>query len=325
MKLLAVGEADVLDVERLMAQREMSVNRQLGAALFFSAMAFATCLVCSLTRVFLTGRMLGVVAFLPGVLLQLSGTFVSRRFDGGERPRPWVKYYLCTALALAIYILSLIQLVWAVPLIIGGLAFVYSYMNLRMVVIYNTLTLAFLVLGAGMNALWGMPNPDMLPYPTDVQGVQDGYITLWAMAHREAWSQWEYFLRILRFHTLPMVFLILIVAGCGYTMVRHAQRKLVETLRRVRRVREVEACLLLMAGGMQSEELIRAVLNSEGAEDCRATPLTQEFVDSIPAQEIPALMREFRERNLSNADFAELSAHNPEAALKLILATDSHT
>ena len=77
-------------------------------------------------------------------------------------------------LALAIFSLSLIQLVWSVPLIIGGITFVYSYMNMRMVVLYTSVTLMFLALGAGMNALWGMPNPDMVPYPESVQGIQTG-------------------------------------------------------------------------------------------------------------------------------------------------------
>ena len=319
MKRLAACKADEDDLAQLQAQREENINRLLGMTLLYASIAFAICLVCSLTGVFLTGRALGVAAFLPGIVLMLSGTFVAWRFDNGDQPRPWVKYYMCSVLALSIYVLSLIQLVWSVPLIIGGIAFVYSYMNTRMVVVYTSVTLSFLLLGAGMNALWGMPNPDMLPFPSTVEGIRDGYVTLWAMAHREAWSQWEYFLRILRFHTLPMVFLLAIVAGTGFAMVGHGKMRLIEALARMRRIREVEACLLLMAGGNQSRELIQAVLGDVDAQEGQVPPLSQDFVDSIPAASIPGLMRAFRRKSLSDASFADLAARDPEAALRSIL------
>lgn len=325
MKRFAACEADRDDIERLMARREAGINRLLSLTLLYLSIAFAICLVCSLTRVFLTGCRLGVAAFLPGIVLMLSGSSVARRFDRGERPLPWVKYYMCSVLALAILSLSLIQLVWSVPLIIGGITFVYSYMNMRMVVLYTSVTLMFLALGAGMNALWGMPNPDMVPYPESVQGIQDGYVTLWAMEHREAWSQWEYFLRILRFHTLPMAFLLMCVAGCGFAMVGHGRRLLIETLERMRRVREVEACLLLMAGGNQSQELIQAVLGDLGSPKHHVPPLSQAFVDSIPAETIPSLMREFRRRCLSDTTFEARAVRDPESALRSILLSDSLT
>lgn len=325
MNRSAVSEADEIDMDRLLARREAGVNRQLGMALLCTSVAYAVCLTCSLTRVFLTGRLLGLVVFLPGIVMMMSAVFVVRRFGRGTRHQPWIKHYMCIALALSVYLLSLIQLVWSVPLIIGGLAFVYSYLNVRMVVVYNTVTLAFLLLGAGMNALWGMPNPDMLPFPSDIQGVKDGYVTLWAMAHREAWSHWSYFLRILRFHTLPMTFLLMIVGGCGYAMVSHSKRRLLETLARERRIREIESCILLMAGGNQPQELILAVLREEGIQEACRPPLSQSFVDSIPAESIPKLMREFRKKCLEDADFAALSTTNPEAALKRVLSFDCLT
>lgn len=302
-----------------MTQKETGVNQQLAMTLFCTSIAFAICMFCSLTRVFLTGRLLGVLAFSPGVVLMMSAAIVCRRFDRGDKPRPWVKYCLCSVLGLSIFMLSLIQLVWCVPLVIGGLAFVYSYMNLRMVVIYNLLTLVFLFLGAAMNAAWGMPNPDMLPYPTDVQGIKDGYVTLWAMAHRDAWDHWGYFLRILRFHTLPVVFLLMIVGGCGYAMVANSKRRLLESLERSRRIREVEGSLLLMVSGNQSEELINAVMRTEELSTAPMPPLSPEFVASIPAESIPALMRTFRHRCEEDSTFVDLAARNPEAALKSIL------
>ena len=96
MKRFAACEADRDDIERLMARREAGINRLLSLTLLYLSIAFAICLVCSLTRVFLTGCRLGVAAFLPGIVLMLSGSSVARWFDRGERPLPWVKYYMCS-------------------------------------------------------------------------------------------------------------------------------------------------------------------------------------------------------------------------------------
>ena len=318
MKLMAVDAADEEELACLLRDREVGVNRQLGVTLFWAAVAYGFCLICSLTGVFLTGRLLGVYGFLPGMLLLFSGAMVSRLYNQGAGPRLWVKYYLLVVMFLAILDVSLIQLVWGVPCLIGGVAFVYAYLNLRLSVFVSAGLIPLLFVAAGMNVLWGMPHPDMLPYPAVVTGIDDGYVTLWAMEHRDAWSKGEYFLRILRFHTLPVVFLLMIVLGCGMAMVRRAKIRILQMLVRARRIREIEACLLLMAGGEQSQELLAAVLGG-GSPTVAAPPLSSDFVNSIPAGEIPRLMRRFNSRCRTDAAYADLADRDPEAALRQLL------
>ena len=315
MKGLAVDAADEEELADLLRKRELGVNRQLGVTLFWAGVAYGLCLACSLTGVFLTGRALGMLGFLPGMLLLFVGSAAAWRGNRGDRPRPGLKYFLLGTMFLAILDVSLIQLVWAVPCLIGGMAFVYAYLNLRLSVWLSAAIVLSLFAAAGLNALFGMPNPDMLPYPAALSGVEDGYVTLWAMAHRESWSAWEYFLRILRFHTLPLLFLMMITIGCGVAMVRRVKRRLILSLSRARRIREVEACLLLMAGGCQTQELLEAVLGTHGTTPARP-PLSPAFVNAIPAAEIPGLMRRFNSRCRTDAAFADLADRDPEAALR---------
>lgn len=317
MSRVVLDPADEQELDRLLRIREGALNRQLGVTLLFTAVAFAMCLFCSLTGIFLTGRGLGVLAFLPGVILLSSGALVSRIFRDESNPRKWVKYYLLLMLYISVLFLALIQLVWAVPLVVGGAAFAYAYLNVRLTVIANTLIFLSLPIAAVVNAVWGMPNPDMLPYPETIAGIRDGYVTLWAMEHRTAWDTCEYFVRVLRYHTLPMLMLMMMITSCGFAMVRRGKDRHRLMLARARRLREIEACLLLMMDGNLSQDVIQAVLGDEG---CSAAPrtLSPEFVQSIPPEEIPALMRSFRRRCEEDPTFADLAERNPEVALRTL-------
>lgn len=305
-------------MKRLLKEREASLNRQLGVTMFFAALAYALCWFCSLSGVFLTGWQLGTAAFLPGALLLLSGAYVAYRHARGEVAPEWVKYYLLAALHLAILDVSLIQLIWAVPCLVGFAAIVFAYHNKRVTTIFSTLIFAGIPLAAALNAWFGFPNPDMIPYPASISGIPDGFVNLWAVEHPDEWSRLGYFLRVLRLHTLPLIFMAMIVIGCGYGMARRTRHRLDLHLEQQRRLREVEACLLLMAGGNQSNELLLAVLGTS-AEAVRANPpLSDEFVASIPAESIPALMRRFRARCAADSAFAASAALDPEAALRAI-------
>lgn len=311
--------SDEEELQRLLSQRESALNRQLGVTMLCAGVAYGLCLACSLTGVFLTGRFLGVIGFLPGMVCLLVGSALSFLHRRQAPSPPWLKYALLSLMLTAIFDVSLIQLVWAVPCLVGFAAMVYAYHNPRLTVAYNTVILTGVFLAAAANALWGMPNPDMLPYPETITGVNDGYVTLWAMEHPEAWSRFGYFLRVLRFHTLPLIFLLLIVTGAGYAMSRRTNQRVISSLARSRRIREIETCLLLMAGGAQSNELITAVLGTMPSEPTAGLPLSKDFVDSIPAERIPQLMKDFRQRCARDAGFAERAAIDPEAALRSVM------
>lgn len=301
---------------RILQIREQGLNRQLGITMLAMSIAYGLCLVCSLTGVFLTGRTLGILGFLPGMLLLLTGAIIAAVWGGREKSSPIAKHWLLILLYLAILDVSLIQLVWAVPCLVGFIAMVYAYHNVKINVFYNVLVIASVFIMAALNAAFGMPNPDMLPYPSAIADIPDGYVTLWAMAHPEQWSRFDYFIRILRFHSLPFLFLLFIVAGFGYAMSRRTWQRLTMMIARERRIREIETCLLLMAGGMRSHELLKAVLGEQCAEMRANSPLSQEFVDSIPAAEIPCLMKRFRKRCADDPEYAEFAARDPEGALK---------
>lgn len=301
---------------RILQLREQGLNRQLGITMLAMSIAYGLCLVCSLTGVFLTGRSLGVLGFLPGMLLLLTGAIIAAVWGGREKSSPIVKHCLLILLYLAILDVALIQLVWAVPCLVGFIAMVYAYHNVKINVFYNALVIASVFVMAALNAAFGMPNPDMLPYPSAIADIPDGYVTLWAMVHPEQWSRFEYFLRVLRFHSLPLLFLLFIVAGFGYAMSRRTWHRLTVMIARERRIREIETCLLLMAGGLQSNELLKAVLGEQCTESCEKSPLSQEFVDSIPAAEIPRLMKSFRKRCADDPNYADFAARDPESALK---------
>lgn len=301
---------------RILTVRENSLNRQLGITMLTMAIAYGLCLVCSLTGVFLTGRLLGILAFLPGMFLLLAGFVVAMLKSGSEVSPPWLKHVLLILLYVAILDVALIQLIWAVPCLVGFIAMVYAYHNTKITVFYNVLVIASVFVMAAINAAFGMPNPDMLPYPTTIADIPDGYVTLWAMAHPDQWSRFDYFTRILRFHSLPLLFLLFIVGGFGYAMSRRTQHRFGVMLARERRIREIETCLLLMAGGLQSNDLLKAVLGEQGEETSENPPLSQDFVDSIPATEIPGLMKRFRARCADNPEYAAFAARDPEGALK---------
>lgn len=311
--------SDVQELRWLLDRREQALNRQLGVTMFCAGVAYGLCLLCSLTGVFLTGRFLGVIGFLPGMLCLFAGSALAFRHRHDAVSPTWLKYGLLSLMLAAILDVSLIQLVWAVPCLVGFAAMVYAYHNVRLTVVYNTVILSAVFLAAAANAMWGMPNPDMLPYPETIAGVKDGYVTLWAMEHPEDWSRLGYFLRVLRFHTLPLIFLLLIVTGAGYAMSRRTNQRVAASLARLRRIREIETCLLLMAGGSQSHELIAAVLGTMPSEAASVPPLSKAFVDALPAAQIPSLMKTFRRRCATDPVFAEHAAANPEAALKEVL------
>lgn len=318
MKPLTADLSEEELLRRLLRSRESSLNRQLGVTMFCGALAYGLCLLCTQTGVFLTGRALGFLAFLPGMLLLFTGSFIARRFGCGDDCGKWVKHVLLLSILLAILDVSLIQLVWAVPCLVGFAATVFAYHNTRITVIYTILIYLSIILSAVLNSWWGFPNPDMIPYPSEISGIPGGFVNLWAVEHPEAWSKVGYFLRVLRLHTLPLLFLMMIVTGCGYGMARRTRNRLKRNLEQTRRIQEIETCLLLMAGGNQSHELIMAVLGTT-AEELRANPpLSADFVASIPAAEIPRLMRAFRARCESDPTYAELAARDPEAALKAL-------
>lgn len=314
--VLDLDREDEKQLRQLLATREQSLNRQLGITLFAMAIAYGLCLVCSLTGVFLTGKLLGLLAFLPGMLLLLTGAAFAH--FGCKRPECSARltHVLLLLTFLAIIDVSLIQLVWAVPCLAGFIALVYAYHNPKITAFYNTLVVISVLAMAALNAAFGMPNPDMLPYPETISGIPDGYVTLWAMRHPEEWSRFDYFLRILRFHSLPLLFLLFIVAGFGYALSRRTRQRFAVNIAQSRRIREIETCLLLMAGGRQSDELLRAVLGSAGEEPPATPPLSAAFVSSIEPAEIPRLVRAFRRRCAEDADFAARAARDPEAALR---------
>lgn len=318
MRPFVTDASDEKELQHLLRQRESALNRQLGVTMFCAGVAYGLCLLCSLTGVFLTGRFLGVIGFLPGMLCLFAGSALAFRHRHDVVSPTWLKYGLLSLMLAAIFDVSLIQLVWAVPCLVGFAAMVYAYHNVRLTVVFNTVILSAVFLAAAANAMWGMPNPDMLPYPETIAGVKDGYVTLWAMEHPEDWSRLGYFLRVLRFHTLPLIFLLLIVTGAGYAMSRRTNQRVVASLARARRIREIETCLLLMAGGELPSEILLAALG-ETATDETAMPLTRAFVDALPAAEIPSLMKTFRRRCATDPVFAEHAAANPEAALKEVL------
>lgn len=308
--------ADEQELNLQMRIHEAAMNRQLGVTLFFAGIAYFLCLFCCWTNVFLVGNTVGTLAFLPGGILLFIGAGIARFFNGTDNSPRWVKYTLMLLLFVSILDLALVQLVWCLPLIVGGAAFVYAYRNMRLTAISNTLILLALPVSATINALWGMPNPDMLPYPASISGIPDGYVTLWAMENRDQWDTWVYFVRVLRFHTLPVLFLMLIITSCGVAMTRRAKDRMRRTLASARRIREIEACLLLMAGGAQSQEVIMAVLGADSLTTAPVPPLSKEFVESIRPEDIPAMMREFRHRCRKDAKFADLAEKDPEAALR---------
>ena len=313
---MAADAADAEELARQLRAREAAVNWQLGATLFYTALAYMLCFFCTQMRIFLTGRLLGVLAFLPGALLMFAASALAYVRAKDETPRPWVKYALLAAMYLAVQDVALIQLVWAVPCVIGFSVFAYAYQNVRLTVVINVLILLGAFLAAGLNAAWGMPNPDMIPYPANLTDVPDGYVTLWAMAHPEEWSRSAYFLRILRFHTLPIIFLLLIVTGAGFAYVQTSKRRLAQSLANARRIREIEACLLLLAGGKASQELVPTMFQASVSQ---VPPLSVGFVESIPAAAIPGLMRRFRLRCHEDSAFAEKAEKDPEGALRALL------
>lgn len=315
MKPFFADASDEVLISHFIRVREASLNRQLGVTMFCGALAYGLCLACSLTGVFLTGKFLGMLAFLPGMLVLFSGSFVSWRFNRAEECPAWVKHYLLLSILFAILDVSLIQLVWAVPCLVGFAATVFAYYNARVTVLYTALIYFGIFLAAALNSMYGFTNPDFIPYPAEISGIRDGFVNLWAVEHPDEWSRMGYFIRVLRLHSLPLFFLMIIVTGCGIGMARRTRQRLERNLAQMRRIREIETCLLLMAGGNQSNELIMAVLGTS-AEELRANPpLSKAFVDSIPASDIPRLMRAFRARCASDPAFAELAAANPEHAL----------
>lgn len=319
MSGLNLDREDEIQLKQLLKLREYSLNRQLGITMLAMAIAYALCLICSLTGVFLTGKFLGVLAFLPGMLLLFAGSLIAHYGCSDAQCAPRLKHVLLPLMFLAILDVSLIQLVWAVPCLAGFIALVYAYHNPRITVFYNTLVVISVFVMAALNAAFGMPNPDMLPYPEAIAGIPDGYVTLWAMRHPEEWSRFDYFLRILRFHSLPLLFLLFIVAGFGYALSRRTRHRFAVNIAQARRIREIETCLLLMASGQQSDETLLAVLGS-AEEDIRATPpLSKEFVESIPSAEIPRLVRTFRSRCAEDEDYGSLASRDPETALREIL------
>lgn len=316
MSGLTLDREDEAQLKQLLKLREHSLNRQLGITMFAMAIAYALCLICSVTGVFLTGKLLGILAFLPGMLLLFAGSLIAHRECARPETPAGTKHVLLILLYLAILDVSLIQLVWAVPCIAGFIALVYAYHNPKITAFYNTLVLLSVLVMAALNAAFGMPNPDMLSYPDAIANIPDGYVTLWAMQHPEAWSRFEYFLRILRFHSLPLLFLLFIVAGFGYALSRRTRHRFAENIAQARRIREIETCLLLMSCGQQSEKVLMSILGAAGSDVKASLPLSKEFVESIAAEDIPRLMREFRARCNNDASFAALAASNPEAALK---------
>lgn len=310
--------ADVQEMNHLMRLHEAAMNRQSCVTLFVTGIAYLLCLFCCLTDIFLVGHKIGTLAFLPGAILLFIGAAIAKIYESDETPKYWVKYFILMCLYLAVLDLSLVLLIWYVPLIVGGAAFVYAYRNLRLTIIANILILLALPIAAVMNAFWGMPNPDMLPYPETISGIHDGYVTIWAMNHRDQWDSWSYFLRILRFHTLPMLFLMVMITTSGLAMTRRANERMIRALSLSRRIREIEACLLLMAGGNQSQEVILAVLGQDSLQTVERKTLSKEFVESIDPREIPELMRRFRRRCECDSRFAALAQSDPEAALKAL-------
>lgn len=311
---------DEAEISRLLRQREIALNEQLGAMMFWTGIAYGLCLVCCLTGVFLTGRTLGVLGFLPGMICLLTGAAIAFRHRRDPVAPPWLKHVLFSLSALAILDVSLIQLVWGAPCLVGFVMMIYTYRNTRLTLIYYCVILAGVFVAAAANAFWGMPNPDMLPYPDSISAIPDGYVTLWAMNHPESWNRFEYFLRVLRFHSLPLIFLLLIVTGSGYAMGKRMNRQILLSLARARRIREIETCLLLTVGGGQPLEVLLSVLGEKATETMTAMPLSKAFLDSIPAARIPALMKAFRQRCAADSAFAEHAATEPESALKEVLA-----